>query len=87
MKVILKKAAFEKEAHLIYMKYCQDIHEKPEKSPESYQNFLCMNSLESSIMKSNINNKTLLFLGNYHMCYYLEGITNNLPQINLLQSV
>lgn len=71
MKIVLKKAQCTEESFLIYKKYCFEIHEKSKESKGSYSSFLCEQGLKCSILKSNIDPTKLLFIGSYHMNYYL----------------
>lgn len=65
------KAECTDENHKIYQEYCEDIHEKPEKSKSSFTNFLCLKNLIFKEEKSPIDG-SVLNLGCYHMNYYLD---------------
>lgn len=69
----LEKAECTQQNYEIYQRYCDEIHEKPEKSRKSYTNFLCLQSLKYKEVKSSTAPE-ILKLGCYHMNYYLDDV-------------
>ncbi|CAD8204750.1 unnamed protein product [Paramecium pentaurelia] len=72
MKVLLKPAKCSNENFQLYKRYCKEIHNNIKENKTQYKQFLCEEGLDSQkLIQSQIDASKILFLGCFHMRYYL----------------
>ncbi|CAD8172090.1 unnamed protein product [Paramecium pentaurelia] len=75
MKVLLKPAECTEENFQLYKRYCKEIHGSTKESKDGYSSFLCEQGLDQKkFIQSQIDKSKLLFMGCFHMRYYLGDI-------------
>ena len=81
----LEPAKFEKESFELYKKYCRVIHNKKTESANSYEHFLCMQTLKPEVLEDEEGNK--LELGCFHMKYFIKEQLVAVGVVDILHEV